>query len=576
MEKLVPTSSISSLPLRQANFESLTDALDYAAQGNCGLNFYSGRGQLTEALSYRDLQVRAKSFGHRLLTAGLLPQTRVALVAETSADFVTAFFGCAYAGIAPVPLPLPAAFGGREGYISHLRGMMQAARVSGVFAPAFLTDWVAEAGAGLDLLINDDFAALDQIAAEEEGTTLPMVVTDDIAYLQFSSGSTRFPSGVTVTHRSMMANARAIVRHGLQITHQDRCVSWLPFYHDMGLVGFLLAPLTAQVSVDYLPTQDFARRPLTWLSLISRNRGTLSYSPSFGYELCARRVATARPDDLDLSSWRGAGIGGDMIRPHVLADFADAFAENGFDRNAFVPSYGMAETTLAVSFAPLRSGMITDTVDMDMLENEGRATCPDRPDARSRDFVLCGPPLPGHDVEVRAPDGKVLAERQVGRLFVRGPSLMQGYFDQPEKTALVLSADGWFDTGDIGYRLGNELVITGRAKDLIIINGRNIWPQDLEWSAETVSGLRSGDVAAFPVDQGQAERIVVLAHCRSVASDARKSLKDAVTGALRRDHGVEVQIILVPPHSLPKTSSGKLSRSRARQLFLDGAFGEVA
>jgi len=572
VETLSATPSTDSLPVRKAAFATLTDALDYAATGARGLNFYSGKGQLIDVLSYRDLRREALVFARRLRTAGFMPGERIALIAETSSAFVRAFFGCAYAGIAPVPMPLPMAFGGREDYVHHIHGMLQAARVSGVFGPTSLAAWLTDAAGALDLRTIGDFQALDDLA-EADGD-LPAVAPDDIAYLQFSSGSTRFPSGITVTHRSFMANARAIVRHGLQVKDQDRCVSWLPFYHDMGLVGFLLSPITAQLSVDYLPTQEFARRPLTWLSLISRNRGTLSYSPSFGYELCARRMASAKPEGLDLSSWRGAGIGGDMIRPHILAAFAEAFAAHGFDQRAFLPSYGMAETTLAISFAPPNTGAVVDHVDTDVLEGEGRAVAPQTPDARSRTFVLCGPPLPDHEVEIRGPDQTPLGERRVGRLFVRGPSLMRDYFDQPDKTAHVLSEDGWLDTGDLGYRVGESLVITGRAKDLIIVNGRNIWPQDLEWSAEQVSGLRSGDVAAFAIDQGDMEHIIVLAHCRTSEVEAREALRAAVAGTLRREHGAEAQVLLIPPHSLPQTSSGKLSRSRARQLFLGGAFGD--
>ncbi|HYG88943.1 MAG TPA: fatty acyl-AMP ligase [Azospirillum sp.] len=569
---LSPTPSSCPLPLRKADFATLTDAMDYAAESERGLNFYSGRGQLVEALSYRDLREQALSLARRMLKAGFMPGERIALIAETDGDFVRAFCACTYAGIVPVPMPLPMAFGGREGYVAHIRGMLSAARVSGVLSPPALTAWIEQAAEGLEQRAVGDLRVFDGFP--EDGINLPSVDVDDVAYLQFSSGSTRFPLGVTVTHRTLMANARAIAEHGLHITQGDRGVSWLPFYHDMGLVGFLLTPLVTQVSVDYLPTREFARRPLTWLSLISRNRGTLSYSPSFGYELCARRAATMVPEDIDLSSWRAAGIGGDMIRPHILASFAETFARHGFDRRAFVPSYGMAETTLAVSFAPLDTGVELDWVDMDRLEEEGHATAPTDAGARARDFVLCGAPLPGHDAEIRDASGKALGERRLGRIFVRGPSLMREYFDRPNETAQVLSEDGWLDTGDLGYRIGQALVITGRAKDLIIVNGRNIWPQDLEWSAERVDGLRSGDAAAFSIDHGDSERIIVLVHCRAAEPSARGALKDAVSGALRAEHGTEADVLLVPPHSLPQTSSGKLSRSRARQLFLAGAFGD--
>ncbi|MGQ9367794.1 fatty acyl-AMP ligase [Azospirillum sp. A39] len=552
---------------------TLVDALDRAARGEGGLSFHSGRGQLVEGVTYRALAGQARILGRRMLNAGFARGERVALIAEMNADFVRAFFACIVAGLTPVPLPPPMALGGRDRYVAHIRGMLTVARVSGVLAPSPLVEWMAEAADGLGLRTVGDLSAFDAVA--EDGAELPAVAAEDVAFLQFSSGSTRFPHGVTITHRALMANAHAIALHGLKIVPSDRCVSWLPFYHDMGLVGFLLTPVVTGTTVDYLPTHEFARRPLTWLSLISRNRGTLSYSPSFGYELCARRAGNSLPEGLDLSTWRGAGIGGDMIRPHILARFAETFRACGFDAGAFVPSYGMAETTLAVSFAPLGRGVDVDRVDMDRLEGLQHAAAPATPDSRARDFVLCGPPLPGYTAEIRDSDGRVLDERRVGRIFVRGPSLMREYFENPEETARVLSADGWLDTGDLGYRLGSSLVITGRAKDLILVNGRNIWPQDLEWSAEHVDGLRSGDAAAFSIDDGgDSERIIVLVHCRTATPEGRQALRAAVGGALNSAHGVDATVVLVPPHSLPQTSSGKLSRSRARQLFLTGAFGE--
>jgi fatty-acyl-CoA synthase len=266
-----------------------------------------------------------------------------------------------------------------------------------------------------------------------------------------------------------------------------------------------------------------------------------------------------------------------MIRPNVLAAFAETFAPRGFDGRAFVASYGMAEATLAVSFAPLGGGIETSRVDMDRLEEDGIAEAPEAGAPRARDFVLCGAPLPDHQVEVREPDGTPLPEGRVGRIYVRGPSLMRDYFDQPEETARVLSADGWLDTGDLGYRIGEMLVITGRAKDLIIVNGRNIWPQDLEWTAEQAEALRSGDAAAFSVDNGgDSEAVIVLIQCRLSDAEARLALKAAISGAVRAEHGVEAEVVLVPPHSLPQTSSGKLSRARARRLYVEGRFSEAA
>ncbi len=565
-----PTPTFSNVPQRKGDFSTLPHALDYAATGESGLNFYSVLGELTEALPYRALRAGALDLARRLLGSGLRPGERVAMVAETDPDFVRTFFACQYAGLVPAVLPLPSAFGGRENYVAHVRRLAMGARAAALFAPPALTDWLAPLQSELGLRACGAVADLDG-TLDWDGA-LPVIEPGDTAYLQFSSGSTRFPMGVVVQQRALMANASATLRHGLQVRPDDRAVSWLPLYHDMGLVGFLLTPLAGQVTVDLLATQHFARRPQIWLSLISAGRGTISYSPSFGYDLCTRRRRAIEGADLDLSSWRIAGIGGDMIRPAILSGFADAFASRGFRPTAFMPSYGMAETTLAISFAPAGHGVQTDTVDLDRLEQDRVAVAPRNDDARTRSVVLCGSVLPGHDAEIRDPDGVCLPDRRVGRIFVRGPSLMQGYDGQPDKTATALSSDGWLDTGDLGYWLDGSLVVTGRAKDLIIINGRNIWPQDLEWTVEhAVPGVRTGKVAAFSVEESGREVLIMAVDARGIADPAAGDRLAAEIGdAVRAHHGLDGRVILVPPSSLPYTSSGKLSRFATRQRYLAG------
>jgi len=569
------TPTASGRTVRFADFPTLTAALDFAATGETGINLHSLRGELVEALSYARLREESLVLARRLLALGAEGGAKVgdsvALIAETDGDFVRAFFACQYAGLVPAPLPLPAPLGGRESYIEQIARMCASAHAKILIGPAGMAEWLKDIGAAGDLAFSGSLAQLP----EDAGAALPDITPEHPCYLQFSSGSTRFPTGVLVTHKALMANAVAITRDGLQVKPEDRAVSWLPLYHDMGLIGFLLSPLTSQMSVDLLPTGAFVRRPLLWLDLISRNGGTIAYSPTFGYELCARRAEAASIDHLDLSRWRSAGLGGDMIRTAPVEAFAERFAAVGFSEKVYVASYGMAEATLALSMAPLGQGLKLEILDIERLERDDLAVTVGADAPRARAFARCGPALPDHELEVRDADGAVLAERQVGRIFARGPSLMGGYFDQPEETARVLAADGWLDTGDIGFLVEGEIVITGRAKDLIILNGRNIWPQDLEWTAEReIPGLRSGDVAAFsvPGDAEEEEIVTILVQARGGDAESRAALVENVAGVLRARHGVETQVKLVGAHALPQTSSGKLSRSKAKAAYLAGAY----
>jgi fatty-acyl-CoA synthase len=563
---LEPLRTAADRPFHRDGFPTLTEALDFAAKGPNGINLYGLRGELVAPVTYAELRERARALASRLLAAGFQPGDRIGAVAETDLDFVLLFFACQYARLTPAPLPLPAPLGGREAYVDQIGRMLASAGAAAVFGPDALLPWLREAAdaAGTPRALH--ISQLPEAPAGE----LPPPQPDDPCYVQFSSGSTRSPTGVLCTHRALTANSRAVTREALAVTPEDRTCSWLPLYHDMGLVGFLLMPLQCQMTQDLMPTGAFVRRPLLWLDLISRNRATISYSPTFGYELCARRGDGGR-EGLDLSAWRIAGCGGDMVRAGPLLEFAERFAAAGFRQTAFLASYGMAEATLGLSKSPPGRGLRFDVVDVDRMEKDGAVI--QGAGARSRAFVRCGPPLADHELEVRDEAGRVLPERQVGRIFARGAGLMREYFGDPEATARVLSADGWLDTGDLGFIADGEIVPTGRAKDLILLNGRNVWPQDLEWTAESeIEKLRSGDVAAFSVDQEAAEQLVVLVQARVSDPEARRSLADDVAALLRARHGVEAQVELVGPHALPQTSSGKLSRSKARALWLAGAF----
>ena len=568
--ELRPTN-VGGCRSRLADFSTVTEALEYSASSRAGFNFYSGRGDLLTALPYRELRDQAQSLARRMIGAGLRRGERVAIIAESSADFVRAFWASQYAALIPVPLPTPAAFAGRVNYIDHIRPMMAAARPRAMLAPRVFLESVRQAALSLNVDLVGTVEELEQMP--EADADLPAVNPDDVCYLQFSSGSTRSPTGVAITHRALLANARGIARDALKVTETDRCTSWLPFYHDMGLVGFHLMPLASQLSTDYVAPDEFARRPLIWPTLISRNGGTISFSPSFGYDLCARRAMNADLSHLDLSRWRVAGIGGDVIRPGILARFAETLGRCGYRKEAFVASYGMAEATLGVTFAPLERGIEVDRVDLGRLRREGRAVPADGDNVR--DLVQCGVVLPSHELEIRDEAGALLADRQVGRIMFRGPSVMTEYFGRSEETARVLSADGWLDTGDLGYLVGGSLVVAGRSKDLILVNGRNVWPEDLELAVENhIDGVRRGDVVAFSVDAQDAERVVILLQCRTMDPAPREALRTAVAALIRTTAGLNCSVVLVSHNALPRTSSGKMSRMRARAMYLASLLGE--
>ena len=572
------TPAANNLPLKIADFSTLAEALDYAAQGETGYNFYNGSAKLYAKLTYKELRAEARALAQRLNGLGVNRGARVALVADTKPDFMRFFYACQYAGLVPVPLPASIHLGGKDAYVAQLERLLSICQAEIAMAPEDFLPYLKEAAANLKLRFLGSPAAFDELPHSE--ADLRPSEPDDVAYLQYTSGSTRFPRGVMITQKAVLSNLFAILKYGIQIRPGDRAVSWLPYFHDMGLVGLVLAPMAAQVTVDYLNTRDFAMRPRLWLTLMSQNQGTLSFSPPFGYELAARRVREKEVASFDLSSWRIAGIGAETIRTQSLDMFADLLASAGFDRRSYVPCYGMAECSLAVSFAPLGQGVDVDHVDGNSLAEEQLALplhpSRDSETAFANTFTNCGAPLPGFETEVRDDAGKVLPERQCGTLFVRGPSIMSGYFGDLKATREVLSPDGWLNTGDLAYRVGNSIVITGREKDLIIINGRNVWPQDLEYLAEQQPEVRTGDASAFSIPgQDGNEQAVMMVQCRESDDDKRADLRERLHGQVRQECGIDCLIELVPRNTLPRTTSGKLSRSGARKEYLKRVAGKL-
>lgn len=565
------TPTFHNLPLQRGTFTTLVEALEYAARGETGYNFYSGRGELYTVLPYVALQAEARSLARKMMSLGLSRGSRVALIADTHPDFVVFFFACQYAGLTPVPLPAVIQLNGRQEYVEQLGRLLVDCQAKVALATDDFLPFLIEAANDLVIPFVGSLRDVQELPGSVE--ELQPKSPKELAYLQYTSGSTRFPRGVMITQTAVCHNLQIIIQHGVKVRISDRAVSWLPFFHDMGLVGLLLVPMACQLSVDFLRTRDFAMRPRLWLKLLSENKGTISFSPPFGYDLVARRLRDGDAEAYDLRSWRVAGAGAEIIRPQTLARFSKRLAPAGFDERAFLACYGMAECSLAVTFGSLEDGLKVDHVDTDQLMEHGRAV-PVQPakagdEYHSTSFVNCGVLMPEYECEIRDGEGRTLPERQCGSLYLRGSSLMSGYFGNLKLTHEVLSDDGWFNTGDIAYCIGSEIVITGRAKDMIIINGRNIWPQDIEYLAECQEEIRTGDAMAFFVNNSREEELaVMMVECRISEQQARLDLINRLNRQIRQELGIDCVIELVPRGTLTRTTSGKPSRHATKNIYL--------
>ncbi len=572
LETMRATPTLNDRPLRHRKISTLAEALDHAAQGATGYNFYSSSGKLSVVLPYSELRETARGLARKLTNLGLPRGSRAALVADTHPDFVRFFFACQYAGLTPVPLPAQLNLSGRRAYIAQLERLLANCQAQLAVATDDFLPFLTRAAANLNIPFVGSSRDYDRLP--DTPTSLHPIVETELAYLQYTSGSTRFPRGVMITQKAVLSNLSAIIEYGIRTRPGDRAVSWLPFYHDMGLVGLLLAPMVGQLSVDFLNTRHFAMRPRLWLKLMSENRGTISFSPPFGYELAAHQIRDHETPNYDLSAWRVAGVGAEMIRKDSLEHFAARFEPSGFHRRAFLPCYGMAECSLAVTFGLLGKGVQTDCVDADCLAADQKAepTAFSDGNGRVNEFVSCGTPLPGYEIEIRDSSGRVLPERSCGALYLRGPSVMTGYFGDAKATRENLTPDGWLNTGDLAYRIGESVLITGRQKDLIIINGRNVWPQDLEYLAERYPEIRTGYASAFSITEPTGEeRAVVMVQGREQDTRRLGDLRKRLRRAIREELGIDCIIAFVPRNTLIRTTSGKPSRQGAKKVYLERA-----
>lgn len=516
---------------------------------------------------YEKLEHEAARRAGLLSELGIEKGDRIALVIAEGHEFVLSFLAAVVAGAVPVPIFPRVTFKASSDYTDTVTHIVQASEsrlLLAMEANRALVEPVLARAPSLERV-----ESIETLFAPERTPSTfraPSIAPDDLCFLQFTSGSTSRPKGVMISHRNLVANTTAFLGpHGLDRNDQDLGVSWLPLFHDMGLIGFILGPLITDIPVVILPTASFARGPKIWLETIAKYRGTITYAPNFAYALAAKRLKPKDVETLDLSSLRIAGSGAEPIHAETMRGFARALAPAGFSETALLPSYGMAEATLAVTFHERGAPLRVDRVDAEALRS-GEAKPSEASDAV--ELVSCGRTFPEHELFVVDEQGTRLGERRVGQIVVAGPSVARGYYQNPEANAESFRDTGWLYTGDLGYLADGDLYVCGRSKDLIIIRGANFHPQDLEWAVSELEGVRRGNVVAFSTHLGGEERLLLAVECSSADAAA---VRASVAARINEAFGLTAyEVIPVTIGSLPKTSSGKVQRSKTRELYLRG------
>ncbi|HVP30962.1 MAG TPA: AMP-binding protein [Myxococcota bacterium] len=520
-------------------------------------------------ISYGRLFARAAAIAAGLADRRLEAGERVALMLRTEEAFFESFFGVLLAGGIPVPIYPPVRPDQIEEYARRQVGILRNAEAR------YLVTFPAAARVGA--LLRARLPGLAEVVTADAlaipGASPPGVHAgaSDSALIQYTSGSTGEPKGVLLTHANLLANIRAIAA-AIELGPDDVGVSWLPLYHDMGLIGTWLTALCFGVPVAILSPLAFLSRPERWLRTLHTHRGSLSPAPNFAYELCVRRIDEREIEGLDLSRWRLALNGSEPVSPDTIERFTRRFASHGFRAEAMCPVYGLAESSVALTVPPIGRGPRVDRIAREQFQARREASPAAADDPNPLRFVACGRPIPGHEVRVVDPAGRVLPDRIEGRIEFRGPSVTSGYFHRPEATRAVMH-EGWMDSGDLGYFADGELFVTGRRKDMIIKAGRNLYPQEVEEVVGEIPDVRKGCIAAFGVPDPEAgtERFVVVAETRVAPGPRHEALRAAVLDRVVATLGVPPDVVVVaPPRTVLKTSSGKIRRSATRDAYLAG------
>ena len=555
------------IPPHPAHATDLLEALEYQVehQPDREVLHFLDEGEPVCTWTYPDLMKACQSVAGGLRELGVKSGEKVGLMLPSGPDYLASFYGIMWAGAVPVPLYPPFRMDQLEDYVKRQAAILRLAEVR------FLISFDrAKPVIPLLKLQDTKLTKVVTVSDLQSGQTPPPSPFPH-ALIQFTSGSTGTPKGVVLSHGNLIHNIRGY-GYGMDLGADDVTISWLPLYHDMGLIGTMLGSVYHGQPLALMGPQDFLARPSRWLKAIHQYGGTVSPAPNFAYEICARKIPDEELEGLDLSSWRIALNGAEAVRPETLQRFTERFAPYGFDPRAHFPAYGLAEASLAVTFPPPGRGPLVETLNRDALERQGLvASC--GPGEPSLQLVACGRPLPDMEVRIVTEEGEVLPDHHRGLLEFRGPSSLQCYYNNPEATRQVKDQDGWVKTGDLGYLAEGELYLTGRVKDIIIKAGRNIQAEDVEDMVADVEGVRRGCIACFAVDDDTdgTEHLVILAESRTKSPEERERLVRDIEKHVSRQLGLPPdRVEIVGPGSVPKTPSGKIRRSECRKRWLAG------